>query len=300
MYVNEQDLNQKTRTIISNRELMTLNEPYLELLQHSADSDDEAEETLSLCDLSIYSDCVDSSSNHEEAQIQGSSSSSSTSSADLDFFEFSCCGDDGLSNFDTSSQPEADIVFCGKLIARREPLVANETPIPLIAKHERVSKKVSLFRWRSAKSSSNSGGMGDSSRREGCAKPSSISRSKSSPKELRYDSRRCTEESDLSGQRASLLRSTTKSRNRSPLFGLARVPVEMEMSEIRSRQRRRGMPGTVLRSLDGAGGEVAVVGRRWGKGLWGGLVRAFGCGGFDPNAAVKATFSYVSPVRRRG
>ncbi|KAI3426690.1 uncharacterized protein J3R85_009749 [Psidium guajava] len=80
--------------------------------------DDDGEDALSLCDLSLYCDASDYSFADDDASTSSSSSASSSSSSDPDdFFEFSSIGDS-----DSNTDPRADdrgIVFCGKLIPRR-------------------------------------------------------------------------------------------------------------------------------------------------------------------------------------
>ncbi|KAF8007264.1 hypothetical protein BT93_K1306 [Corymbia citriodora subsp. variegata] len=74
--------------------------------------DDDGDDALSLCNLSLYCDAADCSFADDDA------STSSSSSDHDDFFEFSSIGDS-----DSSSDLRSDdrrIVFCGKLISRQE------------------------------------------------------------------------------------------------------------------------------------------------------------------------------------
>ncbi|THG03172.1 hypothetical protein TEA_016079 [Camellia sinensis var. sinensis] len=74
------------------------------------------------------------------------------------------------------------------------------------------------------------------------------------------------------------------------MFGLARVPPEMELSDIRSRQGRRSRSMMVQRSGGGGGGGGGEKVRR-GKGLWGiwWLIRALGCGVYHQYATTIPT-----------
>ncbi|KAF8007263.1 hypothetical protein BT93_K1305 [Corymbia citriodora subsp. variegata] len=79
------------------------------------DDDDDGDDALSLCNLSLYCDAADYSFADDDAPT---SSSSLSSSDHDDFFEFSSIGDS-----DSSSDLLSDdrrIVFCGKLISHRE------------------------------------------------------------------------------------------------------------------------------------------------------------------------------------
>ncbi|KAI3426689.1 Elongation factor 1-alpha [Psidium guajava] len=80
--------------------------------------DDDGDDALSLCNLSLYSDAAHYSFADDVASPSSSSSSSSSSLDHDDVFEFSSFGDS-----DSSSHLRSDdrsIVFCGKRIPLRE------------------------------------------------------------------------------------------------------------------------------------------------------------------------------------
>ncbi|PSS04639.1 Uncharacterized protein CEY00_Acc20495 [Actinidia chinensis var. chinensis] len=96
----------------------------------NTDHQDEAEETLSFCDLPIYSSSDsaewDKFSKEDHSFSCLSSSSSSSSSSHGDFFEF-FSEDYWSSTTSTTSPLQGNIVFCGKLIPFKEPLTIITT-----------------------------------------------------------------------------------------------------------------------------------------------------------------------------
>ncbi|KAH7839598.1 hypothetical protein Vadar_006128 [Vaccinium darrowii] len=180
------------------------------------DDQDETEETLSFCDLTIYSsDSADWESYSKEDQ---SLSSSSTSSSDQDLFEFFS---EEWSHSSTTNPAQNMIVFCGKEITFKEPAIQNlERKSPQKPRKRLVNK------------AAKSGGK----------------------------NRFCVRKVLLWG-------SAAKWRWHHLACGLGvRFPAEMELSDIRSRQRRRGPPA----ALFSGGGDKEVGG---GKGLWA-MIRA--------------------------
>ncbi|CAL5322374.1 hypothetical protein CsSME_00000627 [Camellia sinensis var. sinensis] len=229
------------------------------------EEEDQTEETLSLCDLPMYSDAK------EEDQ---SLSSSSFSSDQDDFFEF--FSEDWST---LSSYPVQNIVFCGKLIASKEPSSETEHTHKIETNKQDKPRKSRLFRWnskmfRSSKSTN-----------------PKIKRCVSSPKslslpvgeEFRYKG---GEKYGFPVRRVSVVAAPVKPRRSLLMFGLARMPPEMELRDIRSRQGRRSR-STVVRRSGGAGSEKV----RRGKGLLGiwWLIRALGCGGYHHYATTMPT-----------
>uniref|UniRef100_A0A5B7CAY1 Uncharacterized protein n=1 Tax=Davidia involucrata TaxID=16924 RepID=A0A5B7CAY1_DAVIN len=103
---------------------------------------DEAEETLSFCDLLIYSDAVDWEDFSKEDQ---SSSSSSSSSDQENYFEF--FSEEWNTNTPTTT---GNIIFCGKLIPYKDPAAASVADELEINKKQQKPKNRWLFRsWNS-------------------------------------------------------------------------------------------------------------------------------------------------------
>ncbi|CAL5343412.1 unnamed protein product [Camellia sinensis] len=218
------------------------------------DQDEAEEEALSLCDLPIYgSDDADWENFSKEDQ---SLSSSSSSSSDQDLFEF--FSENWSSNSNSSNYPvDENIVFCGKLILSKEPVSINTTNE--LERNKEENEKPQKKGWLSRKKRS--------------------SKSVSLPVSYKYGHR-----AEKSGgnygfpvQRVSTMVAVPAKKLRWNLmmFGLARSPsVEMELSDIRSRQSRQSKPAMFEQR---GGGDEKVSGG--GKGRWWAMIRALGCGG---------------------
>ncbi|KAF7133284.1 hypothetical protein RHSIM_Rhsim09G0153600 [Rhododendron simsii] len=183
------------------------------------DDQDETEETLSFCDIPIYSsESADWETSSKENQSL-SSSSTSSSSSDQDLFEFFS---EEWSN--SSTYPVQNIVFCGKLIIPfKEPEISTDTT------HNLERKSPQKPRKKLANKAAKSGGKNGF-----CVRKVLFW---GSPAKWRWNLLAC---------------------------GLgARFPAEMELSDIRSRQRKRSPPAPLF--LGGGGGDKKVGG---GKGLW--------------------------------
>ncbi|CAK9152224.1 unnamed protein product [Ilex paraguariensis] len=236
-------------------------EPYQDLVTENTVQDDldEAEETLSLCDLPIYND----SARYEDFSEQHQNfSSSSSSPSDQDCFEF--FSEDWIKGSSFSSEK---IVFCGKIIPCKEPV--SEDTHKKESNKEREEHKPGLFRWTSK--SLNRSKPSESRKRVSNLRYVSSSKTLSSPvpEKYRYDTHKCSKKYD----RWYLF-----------MFGLAKFPAEMELRDMRSRKIRR--KSWLFRTS--GGGEKGFVGRRRMKGLWG-LIRALGCGGLHHTTAVASS-----------
>ncbi|KAF7132325.1 hypothetical protein RHSIM_Rhsim09G0153800 [Rhododendron simsii] len=183
------------------------------------DDQDETEETLSFCDIPIYSsESADWETSSKEDQSL-SPSSTSSSSSDQDLFEFFS---EEWSN--SSTYPVQNIVFCGKIIIPfKEPEISTNTVRNLERKNPQKPRK------QVANEAAKSGG-----RNGFCVRKVLFL---GSPAKWRWNLLAC---------------------------GLgARFPAEMDLSDIRSRQRKRSQPAPLF--LGGGGGDKKVGG---GKGLW--------------------------------
>lgn len=197
---------------------------------------DETEETLSFCDLTIYSsDSADWESFSKEDQSLSSSSTSSSSSSDQDLFEFFS---EEWSNSRTYPSQNM-ILFCGKEITFKEPATQN-----LERKNPQKPRK------RLANKAAKSGGK----------------------------NRFCV-------RKVLFLGPVAKWRWHLLACGLGvRFPAEMELSDIRSRQRRRSPPAALFLG----GGDKEAGG---GKGLWA-MIRAL-CGRRRTGGAAEGQFGCV-------
>ncbi|CAK9152228.1 unnamed protein product [Ilex paraguariensis] len=251
----------------------------------STQDPDEAEETLSLCDLPICSNEADWEYNFTKEDRHSSSSSSS----EQDYFEF--FSQEWSTTISSHHHPE-NIIFCGKLIPSKTPISGDGHEIE--SNKQSNQRKKSLFRWNS---DSFSPPKSTSTLKKARLVKKNDPNSLSLPEKIRYSSDhsgKCGDKYDFSVGKVSILKSPAKlSRSRRYLFmlGLGRFPMEMELNDIKNRQSRR-CRSTLPQSA--GGNEKLTNGRgRW-KGLWR-LVRILGCGGslHANNNVVKASFGNI-------
>ncbi|KAG5533253.1 hypothetical protein RHGRI_027452 [Rhododendron griersonianum] len=170
------------------------------------DDQDETEETLSFCDLSIYSSESADWDNSSKEDKSLSSSSTSSSSSDQDLFEFFS---EEWSH--SSTYPVQNIVFCGKLIIPfEEPeLISPDTT------HNLARKSPQKPRKKLANKAAKSGGKNGF-----CVRRLRKVLFLGSPAKWRWNLLECG-------------------------LG-ARFPAEMELSDIRRRQRKRSPPAPLF------------------------------------------------------
>lgn len=219
----------------SNEESTLLHDPYDEY---------EEEETLSLCDLPIYSS--DNSSNSaqwgaELSKEDGKNSDSNNKDDDFDdFFEF-------FSEEFTTTTPSTlstadELIFCGKLIPFKDHHHQQHVP-------QRTLKNSNSGR----RSNSQKGSVGP------LFLPNSVS-SKPSSKAVMSDG-------NNSMGKVKLVRSTTKARWFLFMFGMSKLSTtEMQLRDMRNRQSRRA-PASMFPAPE-EGKEVKNKGRRSFKGMW--------------------------------
>ncbi|XP_047337183.1 uncharacterized protein LOC124940696 [Impatiens glandulifera] len=216
---------------------MEKEEDYNQKVQQQ-DEDDEEEETLSFCDLPIYSNNTD--------DYSVSVSSSSLDDDEMNMFEF-------LNRDMSIGSSEKSIIFCGKIITYKESEQFNETDAREESKPSKGRRYWSLFREKSSK---------DRTSTSVWKLPSSV-----------VVSSRST-------------RSRSRSRWNLIMFGLLKFPswssgVEMELSDIRNRQKRRNPAKAVA---DGEEKRNSSV-----NGLWS-LIRTLSCSsGLAVSAVVPGT-----------
>ncbi|GAV73483.1 hypothetical protein CFOL_v3_16968 [Cephalotus follicularis] len=230
---------------------------------------DEEEETLSLCDLATDGyepDWEDSS--REERQ---------SSSFDQDLFEF--FSEDFTATFGDITYPSDNIIFCGKLITHKKPLIHDhEKPYILeTTNKQEKTKKTSIFQWKTYsfnKSRSSTSSMSkDIPKEKKYNKPLSIL---AVPDGYRHnnDNTKGSDKFDFS-VKDSMLATPVESRWYLFAFGMGRFPVGMEDIKTRKRKKSPAPAEMILRS-DGDK-EVVKHRERREKGLWGLLNRVLGC-----------------------
>jgi hypothetical protein len=247
----------------------------------------EAEEALSLCDLSIYSD--DAATNWDDHTKEEQRLSS-----DNDFFEFFS---EDFTTATAASTANNHIIFCGKLIPYREEAQSHEISCSDTKQNQ---KKRGFLRWKSLsfnmkKSMAEEYDHGNYSKLQDGEKGSSALALPSS-KGYVYAAKNC----DFSVGKVSFLPPSTKSRWYLFLFGMAGLPTEMELRDIRTRQSRmRSQPSTMSQSSVESDEMVKGVGdnarRSRGKGLWR-LLKMLGFRStHQTNAVVKASAAGCLP-----
>ncbi|CAK9308744.1 unnamed protein product [Citrullus colocynthis] len=260
--------------------------------------EEEAAETISLCDLPIYSDesnCDDYSKQDDQS---GSFDNEDT------FFEFFS---DDFSVSNSAYSGSDDIIFCGKLIPYKQP---NDPQNKGRIASEKISEKNCQIRTKSHSFNGKKSSVIDTRGREiaytrttrGEVKsfdPFSISLPKN-PEYIKRKRRLRLEKYDLPAERAMILQSSrTKSRWFLFLFGSASFPKEMELSEMRTRQRRSIQPAMFRASEE----RKVATGRSSGKkttvqALWK-VVRAMvmSCSSSsNQNGAVNGSYRPISVV----
>ncbi|KAK4430902.1 hypothetical protein Salat_0852100 [Sesamum alatum] len=275
-------------------------EPLLGQALHSKDmqsaaADDEADETLSLCDLPLYSDqSVEEWEGDLSSESQGSSS---ISSSEDDYFEFIS---QELSPSSTSYPPE-HIVFCGKLIPYKQPLDSSVRDLSKLVESKKqtdIKKKHgwSMFRWKFSLSRSSKRQVQSKS-----GKKSTIVMHKredrhsaslqESPKQM-YNSNKHGKGCDFAVHKMPILASSSSGKARWYvfLFGISRFSTEVELRDIKSRlSRRQSPPPPAVRLQDH--NEKVSKGRNGSSGLWG-LIKVLSCGGnHHPNTMVVSSIS---------
>ena len=239
------------------------------------DLDQEAEETLSLCDLVEGSNWNnnDFSRSNEEYQYQSASSDDAQ-----DFFEF--FSEDFTASLASANHPKDNIIFCGKLIPYKEEAAVR----PEQTQKTQKNKRNRIFPWKS-----------------NSMKMSRSTSSKAQQHAIR--SRSCKALSQENGyqkydfpvKQVSTRVTSVKPRWYLLAFGYGRFPSEMKLRDIKNRQSRR-TPATMFQS-DDAGGDAD---RRSGKrSPWKGirtLLKILGCKSQQANAVVRASFDRIRHV----
>ncbi|KAJ9159961.1 hypothetical protein P3X46_025409 [Hevea brasiliensis] len=229
---------------------------------------DDAEETLSLSDLPLNSNSsVDLDDFSKEYQ--------SSTFDHQDFFEF--FSEDSSASI--TYHKDNNIIFCGKLIPPKEPTVAHheraKNPEIFIPK----SKKKGIFPWKSRSFSI----------------PSRTTSSKQIQQEKSYKTCKSLPVHKVSTGKGyevdkyDFLRKRSKSR----WFLFGRFPMEMELRDMKTRQKKRQAEKIIQREDRSEMGNKSGRRKRV-KNLWG-LLRVLVCESHQANGVVSASFG--SPQR---
>ncbi|KAI6669125.1 hypothetical protein NL676_004010 [Syzygium grande] len=231
------------------------------LLQDPNQEEDEAE-TLSFCDLPLYSDSAEWEKDSftkvvaDPEQARGASTGPHQDQEDL--FEFSSSEDLSI----CSRHHSEHTIFCAKLIPYGELLPIANNMDDLIRKRSTKSKKRWFFRWKlrlfrkSRTSYSYHKLRADKKKR---LKPQEVTASKNLPVE-KFGS--------IDGSARKL---GAKGKWYFLMFRSARFPMEMELSDMRMRQSRQKSRASMFQSTDNANEKRL---RNWG--LWR-LLRTLSC-----------------------
>ena len=246
---------------------------------HDEQLAEEAEETLSLCDLPLDLDTNNNPGNDHLEKILHAQSRRSSSEAAPEFFEF-------LSDLSSDMCPADEIFFCGKLIPLKQKPLSFQTRGDYrfgekSKNHVLRKRSESLSELRSS-----------SIIRSGSNKNSTTflrnSRSLDSQKIHRSDmernpSTRSVEKPEVSPKKA------VKRRWNVFRFGMVKFPQEMELKDIKSRQFRR-IPSVMFPTVEEEDCSKKFSGNQSsGKGSSWSLLKALSC---KDHTSVAVTSSF--------
>ncbi|KAL8051783.1 hypothetical protein ABFX02_06G171200 [Erythranthe guttata] len=246
----------------------------------------DEEETLSLCDLPLYSNSItDQTSEWEQFSA---STSISSSSQDDDYFEFSS------QEFTPSAAadfPPENIIFCGKLIPYKQP--HNNNNQPMIQKANNNSNSPDLLIIESRK---NRIEMWKNSSSSNAARGTTLTQSPPPPKKT-YNTNKQINLSLFTSSSSS-----GKTKWYFLFFGSPRFSTEVDLRDFKSRRRslRRqfSSPPPMFRfenqdededEYDDGDGDFVGGGRNRRLGLWGMLIKVLSCGGGNHQSAAAAS-----------
>ncbi|XWS28092.1 hypothetical protein CRYUN_Cryun25bG0036100 [Craigia yunnanensis] len=228
---------------------------------------EEAEETLSLCDLPLDLDNNNKPGNDHLQKILHAQSRRSSSEAAPDFFEF-------LSDLSSDMCPADDIFFCGKLIPLKQQPLSFQTredyPFGEKSKNHVLRKRSeSLSELRSSSIT-----RSDSNKNSTTLLRNS--RSLDSQMLHRSDMERNPSTRSLGKPEVSP-KKTVKPRWYVFMSGMVKFPPEMELKDIKSRQFRRS-PSVMFPTVEEKDGSKKFAGNRSsGKGSSWSLLKALSC-----------------------
>ncbi|GFP95970.1 hypothetical protein PHJA_001741100 [Phtheirospermum japonicum] len=231
---------------------------------------DESDETLSLCDLPLYSDHQSVEEWQQERLSTQSQGSSSVSSCEQDYFEF--CSQE-LNPSSTTGYPPESIIFCGKLIPSRK---QHDTSDEDLSKLVEIEKAITIkkrhgwdiFRWVFCLSRNNQ-------------KSTTLMHKDRSAKNTYKSQKQGKKEYDYPVHKMPLLTSSSSGKARWCLFllGGSRFSSEVEIKDMKSRLSRRHSTSSPATLSSGPG--------------LSGLIRVLSCGvNHHPNTMVVASTTY--------
>ncbi|CAI9772244.1 unnamed protein product [Fraxinus pennsylvanica] len=238
---------------------------------------DEAEETLSLCDLPLYSTDGGVADWEEDLSTESNGGSSSTSSLEQDYFEFFS---QDMSTYTIPLPPE-NIIFCGKIIPYKQPPFPAAKDSKLVETKKMRLQGKGLF-WQKL----NKNGTKSPPMEKNIEKKSLAILPESSNK--MYGSNDMGKGKDFPVGKMSLLTSSSSGKARwyLLLFGITGFSTEMKFRDIKNRQsRRKSSPSPPMFQFRSGDDKVKSSRGSKGKGAWG-LIRALSCGGGHLTDAV--------------
>ncbi|KAL0340742.1 UNVERIFIED_CONTAM: hypothetical protein Sradi_4591000 [Sesamum radiatum] len=248
------------------------------------DTLDEAYETLSLCDLPLYSDqSADWDQDLPLGQSHGSTSS--VSSFDHDCFEFFSQELEPSTATTTAATvfPQENIMFCGKLIPYKQPSITRKDSSTIDIENKKQMNDKKKHRWGPFRWKLNSG-TGSKNR----TKSTTLMHKKNCVG--LYELPKRTYNTTKLGKghgpmhKMSILTSSSSGKLAKWhlfLFGISRFPAGVELRDIKSRQITRRQcpspPPPPMFKFQNRDDEVINGQGNRGWGLWG-LIRALSCG----------------------
>ncbi|KAG8380486.1 hypothetical protein BUALT_Bualt06G0020400 [Buddleja alternifolia] len=236
------------------------------------DTIDESEETLSFCDLPLYSD---NSERGEDLSIE-SQGSSSISSSEQDYFEFS-------QELNPTSQPE-NIIFCGKLIPYKQLHPSEKDSSEIVERNTQINiKKKSrweLFKWKFNATKQVHPKNG---------KTLTTLVQKSDQSQSKMHNKKHEKGYNFPVHKTSIVTSTSSGKARWSLFmfGSSSFSTQMELKDIKRRRSLRQCPPPALRFPNQ---DDKVSGGENGDSGLSGLIRVLSCGGsHHPNTMAVAS-----------
>ncbi|KAJ4957701.1 hypothetical protein NE237_024812 [Protea cynaroides] len=247
--------------------------------------DSESEDSLSFCDLPIYSKATSTTTNWGADDDDDDDDNRRRPSTDQELFEFFC-------DLRADMCPADDIIFCGKLIPYKEKECQSDKDV-------NQNSKIKSFLRRRRRSES----LDELQRSQSSAKDQLMQKNHS----LDYQKLRRISSSTFkpfgkyfgkeNNSSSSSSSSSSLARPKWPwlMFGIVKVQKETELKDIKKRQNRLNPAPLFPAVVTGSGDEKVGVRKEEEKGSWR-LLRALSCRGHASAAAVTASFGCIPHV----
>lgn len=230
---------------------------------HESSEEEDEEETLSLCDLPLYSD------RSVEWDSQYGSTSISSSQDPTTYFEFFSQDLNPSTAAGGRDFPPENIIFCGRLIPPcKQPQITQlkdsssslSSSSPALDSKKKPIRK-SLFKWKLSSSRGTTTLM------------------QQSPKKTYNTNKHRKEKGFPNMEKMSIFTSSSSGKAKwyLLLFGISRLSTEVDIKSRRSCRRRSPSPPPMFGFENWENDEVIVRNEGWG--LWGLMIRALSCGG---------------------